>query len=862
MPAVRETTPASEFRHFLPGAMLAARYRIVGLLGRGGMGEVYRADDLKLGRPVALKFLPRELETDRGRLDRFLNEARVALAVTHSNVCRVYDIGDINGRHYISMEYIDGEDLASLLRRIGRLPRDKALQIARQLCAGLAAAHEEGILHRDLKPANVMIDGRGRAKITDFGLAGLAEGIADVEIAAGTPGYMAPEQISGEGVSVRSDVYALGLVLYELFTGKAAFRADTAAKLRRMQTETTPSSLSDHVAGLDPIVEQVVLRCLERRPDRRPPSALAVAAALPGGDPLAAALAAGETPSPELVAEAGTHEAMRPAVAILLAVAGLALLLGATRWSAAMSIMHFLPLDTRPEVLIDRAQSILAEVGYDEPAYSEPVDQAWGLFTWDSVFREVAEADDTERRWEGLRKRPDVGSFWYRQSTAAMFPTASGGDPVFTRRLVRLGDPPVMTPGGVKVLLDLAGNLRRLDVAPKRFSTREVGEPDWAPLFALAGLEPARFVEDRPRYQRFHVPDHRRAWIGSRAELPEVGIRVEAGSYEGRPTLFNVATSESYEDMATDPEPHPDSLGTSITDSLEPVLLAVLTALSVPLARRHLKMGRADRRGATRWALTVSTLFVATAALQSHILFSRNGSAAIWELIVGWLFWVCMAWLFYVAVEPIGRSVWPSMFVSTSRLFSRPRVDWRDPLIGQSVLIGLLFGAILFVIRGPIRWWISTWWQGAPWWLNSYDLDLLLGQRVVLAQLTQALLGACSWFLMVATLVVLRLLVKRAWPAVVLAVVLWPLMNGVWIGVHMIYVVLTAAISMLVLLRWGIVAVILTNLVFSVAWIARASDWAAWHATPAVTALVLIVALTAYGVWAAIGGRRADFDAV
>jgi serine/threonine-protein kinase len=549
---VSNVTPDRAHGDFLPGAMLAGRYRIVGLLGRGGMGEVYRADDLKLGRPVALKFLPRELEADRDRLDRFLNEARVALTVTHPNVCRVHDIGDIDGRHYISMEYIDGEDLSSLLRRIGRLPEDKALQIARQLCAGVAAAHEEGILHRDLKPANVMIDGRGRAKITDFGLAGLAEGIAGAEIAAGTPGYMAPEQIAGESVSERSDVYALGLVLYELFTGKRAFKADSAAKLRQMQTESTPSSPSDHVQGLDPVVEQVVLRCLERRPERRPASALAVAAALPGGDPLAAALAAGETPSPELVAEAGKREAMRPVVAVVLALAGLILFVAATRWSASMSMMHFLPLDKRPEVMIDRAQSILDELGFSEPVYAEPVDQAWGLFTWGSVFDEVSAADDSDRRWEGLRKRPDAGAFWYRQSPALINPLPTGGDPVYTRGLVRLTNPPPTSPGDVVVVLDLAGNLRRLEIAPKRFSTREATEPDWAPLFALAGLDLARFEEDRPRYQRYHTPDHRRAWTGAREELPEIEIRVEAGSYEGRPTLFNVATAESYEEMAAD----------------------------------------------------------------------------------------------------------------------------------------------------------------------------------------------------------------------------------------------------------------------------------------------------------------------
>ncbi|MBI1874126.1 MAG: serine/threonine protein kinase, partial [Acidobacteria bacterium] len=160
---------------FLPGAILAGRYRVVGPLGRGGMGDVYRADDLKLGQSVALKFLTARMARDREWLARFHNEVKIARQVSHPNVCRVHDIGEVDGEPFLSMEYVDGEDLASLLRRIGRLPSDKAVEIARQLAAGLAAAHHNGVLHRDLKPANVMIDGRGRVKITDFGLADLAE---------------------------------------------------------------------------------------------------------------------------------------------------------------------------------------------------------------------------------------------------------------------------------------------------------------------------------------------------------------------------------------------------------------------------------------------------------------------------------------------------------------------------------------------------------------------------------------------------------------------------------------------------------------------------------------------------------------
>ncbi len=216
------STESSDGGSFRPGEILADRYRMVSLLGRGGMGEVYRADDMKPGQPVALKFLPEHLTSDGAALARFHREVRVARQVSHRNVCRVYDIGEIDGQHFLSMEFIKGEELSSLLHRIGRLPNDKAIQLARQICAGLAAAHETGILHRDLKPANVMIDEHGNARITDFGLAGLAEEFKADEIGAGTPAYMSPEQIVGGELTIKSDIYSLGLVLYELFTGKQA----------------------------------------------------------------------------------------------------------------------------------------------------------------------------------------------------------------------------------------------------------------------------------------------------------------------------------------------------------------------------------------------------------------------------------------------------------------------------------------------------------------------------------------------------------------------------------------------------------------------------------------------------------------
>ncbi len=297
---------------FVPGTILADRYRIVGLLGRGGMGEVYRADDLKLEQPVALKFLPPALEADRDRVERLYAEVRTARQVSHPAVCRVWDIGEAEGQHFLSMEFVDGENLASLLRRIGRFPLDKALDVARQIAEGLGAAHAKGLLHRDLKPANVMLDGRGQVRLTDFGLAGLADTLSGEDVRSGTPAYMSPEQLLGREVSVRSDIYSLGLVVYELVTGRRAFEGKGFAELARKHRDERPIEPSALVRGLDPGVERTILACLEKEPRKRPPSALAAAAMLSGRDPLEAAIAAGETPSPELVAAAGDTEGLRP----------------------------------------------------------------------------------------------------------------------------------------------------------------------------------------------------------------------------------------------------------------------------------------------------------------------------------------------------------------------------------------------------------------------------------------------------------------------------------------------------------------------------------------------------------------------
>jgi hypothetical protein len=306
---------------------------------------------------------------------------RIAHQVSHPNVCRVYDIGFIEGLHFLSMEYLDGEDLDSLLRRIGRLPQDKAIEFARKICAGLAAAHERGVLHRDLKPANIMIDGRGQVRIADFGLAALAAEIPLSDLRSGTPAYMSPEQKAGKEVTTRSDLYSLGLVLYEMFTGK-----------RRTNNETNPTDL---VKDLDPAVERVILRCLEEDPKRRPSSAFNVAMALPGGDPIAAALAAGETPSPEMVAASGEKEGFSARTAVLCFVGGVMLLAANIPLFQRNNLLGpgKAQIDMPAEALAFRAQDILKQLGYAE----HPQTTAYGFDCCDAANLQWVEQQGSRR---------------------------------------------------------------------------------------------------------------------------------------------------------------------------------------------------------------------------------------------------------------------------------------------------------------------------------------------------------------------------------------------------------------------------------------------------------------------------------
>src|SRR5271155_979890 len=251
-------------------AALGQRYDILAEAGHGSMGNVYKARDRETGETVALKLLKPEIASDQAMMDRFKNELLFARKITHKNVCRVHEFNRIDGIAYTSMEFVEGESLRSVLNRFGALTNKKATDLALQICSGLKEAHAQGIVHRDLKPENVMIDGQGNVKIMDFGIARSMEaGTRLTGSMVGTPAYMAPEQVAGKPVDYRTDIYSLGLILYEMFTGTPAFAADNSIAVALKQMREEPPPPHEIEPGIPVGTERAILKSLEKDPARR-----------------------------------------------------------------------------------------------------------------------------------------------------------------------------------------------------------------------------------------------------------------------------------------------------------------------------------------------------------------------------------------------------------------------------------------------------------------------------------------------------------------------------------------------------------------------------------------------------------------
>jgi serine/threonine-protein kinase len=840
--------PGEEGR-FRAGALFAGRFRIAGALGRGGMGDVYRADDLELGHPVALKFLTAFRNDERAR-SRLRNEVRLARQVSHPNVCRVFDIGEAQGELYLSMEYVDGEDLAASLRRIGRVPIDKGLEIARKLCAGLAAAHAKGVLHRDFKPANIMIDARGEVRIMDFGLAALAERVEAADVRSGTPAYMSPEQLAGREATVRSDLYALGLVLYELFTGKAPFAARDVRELaqqRGSRPVTTPSTL---IPDLDAKIERAILRCLEPNPEQRPATALEVSAALPGGDPLAEALAAGETPSPEMVAAAGETEGLRPRVAVALAISTAVCLGIVLMVTPRVMMLGYLPLQHPPEELRIRARDVVRIIGLTaNPAdfetafeYEERHAAALAAIVPQSL-------DRRDEQWRTVLSRsPWPVHFAYRQADVPLIRIEDRT----TGSIV--GVTPVASEDARLIVVDVAldGRLLRLAAPPPRGVPPNSGaEPPWPSLFEAAGLDITRFESAQPSMD-VAVADVRAAWTGRYPDAGETPVRIEAASLHGQPTFFAVLFPWSDSLQQTT-----QSRRGATTPFVTSVLLAVVYVGFALVARHNLKLGRGDTRGAWRVGAYFGIVLLA------RQLFGRVGDprepllvASIGPLAAGLTFALA-----YLAIEPWTRRLWPHMIITWSRLVAG---RWRDPLVARDALTAVACVTASYALLRLVQLALVRAGEAplppAPEGFGI-DLNQLLGGGVMVSAILRPLFGGpvvslVLFFLMFIAFVLLR----QKWLAAIAYIVLGTLaifpatFQGAWM--YVFQWLLEIGFLLILTLRFGLLAAaIFSGLSQMLSQAALTYRFDEWFGQSSLVASAIVAIIVLYGLRVSLAGR-------
>lgn len=782
-----------------PGTILGDRYRVVSMLGRGGMGAVYRADDLKLGQPVALKFL-----SGRGDAARLYDEVRIGRQVSHPNVCRLHDIAEVEGQLFITMEFVDGEDLASLLRRVGRLPHEKALAVARDICAGLAAAHEKNVIHRDLKPGNVMIDGRGRARITDFGLA-VAEERRKESGVAGTPAYMAPEQLEGEPASQLSDIYAFGLILYEIFTGQRAFTATSTIDLVMRQRARDFSRPSSMVREIDPAIDRIIIHCLEADPELRPRSAEDILRALPGGDPLAAAIAAGETPSPAMVAAAAERGDLSARAAwSWLCVFLVALLLFGIASSRTM--VHRVVAVKSPDVLEERARDVLAAT--HQPLHT--VSSA-SFFYYDLVF-------------------------FYRLSPEPM--RAIG----FDQRVVD-DDPPMTKSGMASVRLGPTGPLRELVIVPPQLEAPPTTATsfDWTPLLTMAALE--HLNPTMPRWAAPVDSDQKHAWV-----TPD-GTRVEAASYHGKPVWFSVIA----------PTTKPDRMPGKGSSAIQVAqMAAAMIALSIVwfsaffLAMRNLRRGQGDRRGASRLAWFIFPLCLATLTFRATITVGWQAFPIAGKINAYAALIAVATWFGYIAVEPLVRRSWPRMLIGWTRVLAG---RFRDPMVGRDVLVGATTGALAALV-----WNLCALAPGAS--PNRIPPSALSAVPQLVYWLLRTALGASFLPLAALTfLLAIRVITRRLWPGLVLFVLfgigisLQDMDAPLW--VIALYCVIGGFLGLAVLFRFGVLAMAVSIFyAMSLQRIPTTFNPNAWYFGRSLFGLGVLVALALFGFIVSLGGKR------
>jgi len=818
------------------------------------MGHVYRAEDMKLGQTVALKFLPPSMTDNARHLELMLSEVRLARQVSSPYVCRVHDIVEADGVRFLSMEYVDGENLAGLLRRIRRLPADRAQEIAWQICEGLGAAHAMGVLHRDLKPANLMIDGLGRPKITDFGLALDVEDAAAKSEVAGTPGYIAPEVAHGQPVSVQSDLFGLGAILYEIYTGHRAVESGAPAKPGQ---SSASSRISAHFPKDVPKpVQLVILQCLEPDPAKRPRSTREVAAAFPVRDALALAEAAGQTPSPEMVAAAGSDEplALWKAWAILLFIiaASVSSMPYVAKWIFAPALSPWVGPPAQFEML---TQNLLRELGDT----AKPSDAYSYFESNDAVIAEhLRRADRGEQKGRGPRNSTEGGLDYEQGLSLYTYRQRATGILVLINPFSNLdwNDPPADEPGMINIEMDSRGHLLNFLAIPPREAPQpsSVQEPPWRVAFTAAGIDPA-LIAEVPAAIVPAVPfDWRKQWRGTMPGYPNTPVQVVATGFAGKLTAFRVLSPW---DALADSEKYAVSAWQLAIWTLMPLLGTLVVAF---FAVRNLRRDRADIAATLRLAVTIGVLYFLRQMLRQRFVPDIGDTVTrILIFIAMALLWGGLCGIIYLAIEPYLRRRVPRLLISWTQLM---KGQWRSPLLGKDLLAAVVLVSIEFPFGVLFVKWNEHYRTGHAFPVTGTSLEAIyrplhwVGNVMGLAwsSIYMSLFILSLYFVFRAVFRV-RLIAMAA-----LGVFLFFFGGGPPHYTQIDYILINlviAALCAIAALRFGLLTMAVFGFVASMELQGPLTfDFSQWYAPAVMANFALVLAIAICGFWIAIGDQR------
>jgi hypothetical protein len=672
----------------------------------------------------------------------------------------------------------------------------------------------------------VMLDGRGHVRITDFGLA-VSQDHGTRHGSAGTPAYMAPEQLAGAPASVQSDLYALGLTLYEIFTGKRAFAGSSTVQdllARQKALDLTPPTAV--VRDLDPGVERLITHCLDPEPDKRPRSASEVMNALPGDDPLIAAVFAGETPSPEIVAAAAERGDLS-ARAAWCALALFTIVLTTFAYLAPRTMLHERARIFKPTpILEERAREVLAATGHR-------------LTATDSTYWYLAALSQTE--WE--RTHPATGPelmpmrFGYRQSPTPM-------RSLTLEQRVDWSNPPLSLSGMAAVHLDSAGRLIELVVVPPQLEDPPARRQpvNWAPLIAMSGL-PQGLRAVPPRWAAPIDSDEKNAW-----STADGSVRVEAAAYHGRPVWFSVIRPWSLPDRMPPSQPKP----LFVSDFALLAVLVIAWVAATVLGLRNLRRAQVDRRGALRVALFVFFTCWLALVLRAHHPGGAREFAIMGKVIAYALTLGLATWCGYVAIEPLVRRRWPRMLIGWSRLLAG---QFRNAMIGRDLLLGLTVGIVVqfvLVLNAAI--------PGASPRLVAPSAFAHLSDTA--HYVLRSLVGAAFLPLTLVTILLACLVVTRNVKAALIigtiimaAGALDSITGPQWIRIPSAFFVVI--LPMALLFRYGVLALAASTFAYLILMrVPITVDTADWYFGRSLFGLVLLAAIAMCAFVTSLGGKR------